>query len=111
MEKFFSTIITIILVFWLIRWVCVLIGPWLLKTFAKQMMKKAGFDPSAFSGQSQTEAEERSNASDGSRTETVNSGKWWKTDEVILKPTRHDGQRLSDILGGEYVDYEEVQST
>lgn len=72
------------------------------------MMKKAGFDSSAFSGQSQTQTDGNDSNSDSSRTETVNSGKWWKTDEVILKPTRHEGQRLSDILGGEYIDYEEV---
>ena len=46
---------------------------------------------------------------DRGKAETVKNGKWWKTDEVILKPSRRHGERIADILGGEYIDYEEVE--
>lgn len=104
MEKFLGIVFTAILVFWLLKWLFVLIGPWLLKLFAKRMMKKAGFDTSAGFG-SNTQAEK----DDDSRADTLKSDKWWKPDEVILKPSRHNGQSISDILGGEYIDCTEVE--
>ncbi len=110
MEKFFATILTLILIFWVLKWVFVLIGPWLLKVFAKRLMKKAGFDQSAFSGASSGQGQQQEAEGD-SRTETMKSGKWWKEDEVILKPSRRNGQRISDILGGEYIEYEEVSAS
>lgn len=110
MEKFIATILTIILVFWVLKWIFALIGPWLLKLFAKRMLKKAGFDESAFSGSTSGQASDKGEEED-SRTETVKSGKWWKEDEVILKPSRKNGQRISDILGGEYIEYEEVSAS
>lgn len=104
-----ATILTIILVFWVLKWVLALIGPWLLKLFAKRMLKKAGFDESAFSGS--TSGQSFKQEEEDSRTETVKNGKWWKEDEVILKPSRKNGQRISDILGGEYIEYEEVSAS
>lgn len=99
LERFLSTVIIILLVFWVLRWVFALIGPWLLTLFAKHLMKKAGFTPPP-----------SSTATDDStaKTDTVKSGKWWKPDEVILKPHRQQGQRVSDILGGEYIECQEV---
>ena len=105
MEKFFATIFTIILVAWALKWLLVIIGPWLLRLFAKRMMRKAGFGTgdTASAGKNADRAE-------GGKTETVKSGKWWKTEEVILKPSRRHGERISDILGGEYIDYETVET-
>lgn len=100
LERFLSAVITILLVFWILRWVFALVGPWLLSLFAKRLMKKAGFTPPPSSGSAKTDST--------SKTDTVKSDKWWKPDEVILKPHRQQGQRLSDILGGEYVDCQEV---
>ncbi len=108
MEKFLSTILTIIIVLWVLKWVFKLIGPWLLSLIAKRLMKKAGFDQSAFSGD--TSGQKQQEDEGDSRTETMKSGKWWKEDEVILKPLRKNGQRISDMLGGEYIEYEEVSA-
>lgn len=108
MEKFLSTILTIIIVLWVLKRVFKLIGPWLLSLIAKRLMKKAGFDQSAFSGD--TSGQKQQEDEGDSRTETMKSGKWWKEDEVILKPSRKNGQRISDILGGEYIEYEEVSA-
>ena len=51
MEKFLATIFTIILTIWVLKWVLVLIGPWLLKLFAKRLMKKAGMSGEDMGGQ------------------------------------------------------------
>lgn len=101
MEKLLSFIFTLILVFWVLRLVFRLVGPWLFGLLAKHLMKKAGFTQ-------ETAEDAQTGTSTSSKTDTVKSGKWWKPDEVILKPHRREGQRVSDILGGEYVDCQEV---
>lgn len=91
-----------LLALWILRWVFAIVGPWVMAWLAKYILKKAGVAPSGSDGKTGKES-----ATDG-RTSTVKSDKWWKADEVILKPHRRQGERLSDLLGGEYVDYEEV---
>lgn len=102
MEKFISTLFTIIIVLWILKWVFRLVGPWLMTLLAKSLMKKAGFTPPP--------AADNQSADDTSRASTVKSDKWWKPDEVILKPRREQGERISDILGGEYTDCQEVDT-
>lgn len=74
-----------------------------MRLVAKRMMKKAGFS------QHQDEDAARDDGGSKGRAETVKGDKWWKPDEVILKPHRREGQRLSDLLGGEYTDYQEIE--
>ena len=102
MEKFISTILTVLLVIWVLRWVFAIGGPWLMGLLAKHILKKAGLAHD----DTGSRAEKKTAAT--SKASTMKSDKWWRPDEVILKPHRRQGQRLSDLLGGEYIDYEEV---
>lgn len=104
MEKFISTILTVLLAIWVLRWVFAIVGPWLMGLLAKHILKKAGLAGNETGGKTEKET-----ASAG-KTSTMKGDKWWKPDEVILKPHRRQGERLSDILGGEYVDYEDVET-
>ncbi len=97
MEQFLATLITIAIVIYALKFVFALVMPWLLKRFAKSMMRKAGFTPTEDTGQ---EADEKQK---GRKTRFG----WGRTDEV-LRVRRHRGQTLSDVLGGEYISYEEV---
>lgn len=102
MEKFISTILTVLLVIWVLRWVFAIVGPWLMGLLAKHLLKKAGL-----AGNETRSKAEKETAATG-KTSTMKGDKWWKPDEVILKPHRRQGESLSDLLGGEYIDYEEV---
>ncbi|MCQ7582458.1 hypothetical protein NP174_23235, partial [Salmonella enterica] len=95
----------IILTLWVLKLVLRLVGPWLMAFVAKRLIRKAGFGDAfgqATEGARQTDS--------GSTTGTVKGDKWWKPDEVILKPRRRQGQSVSDILGGEYVDFQQTNS-
>lgn len=104
MEKFLSTILTLLPALWVLRWVFAIIGPWLMGLLAKHILKKAGF------AGNETGSKAENETASASKTSTVKGDKWWKPDEVILKPHRRQGESLSDILGGEYIDYEEVET-
>ena len=97
MEKFLSTLFVILIVLFILKWVARLLLPWLLTLFAKRMMKKAGFQ------MPQQEEPEEKDKKDRS---------WWGGggDSDSLKPRMRDGETVSDVLGGEYVDYEEVKT-
>lgn len=97
MEQFLATLLTIVIVVYVLKYVFALVMPWLLKRFAKSMMKKAGFTPPDDAGQEAAEKPKRQKTRFG----------WGKTDEV-LRVRRRQGQTLSDILGGDYIQYEEV---
>lgn len=94
MEKFLSTLIIIFIVLYILKWLFRLIMPWFLKIFAKKMMKQAGFQ--------MPEDDARQDAEKKSRTRG-NSSK-----DFYLKPHRREGQSWSDVLGGEYIECEEV---
>lgn len=104
MEKFLSTILTFLLALWVLRWVFAIIGPWLMGLLAKHILKKAGL------ADKETGSKTEKETSSAGKASTIKSDKWWKPDEVILKPHRRQGESLSDILGGEYIDYEEVET-
>ncbi len=97
MEKFLSTLFVILLVLFILKWVGRLLLPWLLTLFAKRMMKKAGFQMPEQDEQEEQDKKDRS---------------WWGRgdDSDSLKPRMRDGESVSDVLGGEYVDYEEVKT-
>lgn len=97
MEQFLATLLTIVIVVYALKYVFVLVMPWLLKRFAKSMMKKAGFTPPEDEGRDDPEKPKRRKTRFG-----------WGRDEEPLKVRRRQGQTLSDILGGEYIPYEEV---
>jgi len=99
MEKFLGTIFTIIIVFYLLRIVVRLLYPLLLKLFLKKVEKKMGqqdgsffFTGADFQNHKQTQAE-----GDVTVQYTQN------------KKTNDKGQTISEELGGEYVDFEEVK--
>ncbi len=96
MENFLSTLFVILIVLFVLKWVARLLLPWLLTLFAKRMMKKAGF-------QMPRQEEQEEGKKDRS---------WWGRggDSDSLKPRMRDGESVSDVLGGEYVDYEEIKT-
>lgn len=98
MEKFLSVVFVILIVLFVLKWVARLLMPWLLTLFAKHMMKKAGFQMPQ-----EEEPQEEKNKKDRS---------WWGGggNPDPLKPRMRDGESLSDVLGGEYVDYEEIKT-
>ena len=81
MEKFFSLIFTLLLIFFVLRLFFRLVMPLALKLFLKRMSKKFGTQP-----------EEKSE------------------NDFTYRPKKDkNGQTLSEKLGGEYVDFEEVK--
>lgn len=92
-----ATLLTIAIVIYALKFVFALAMPWLLKRFAKSMMRKAGFTQPQDAGRETTEKPK------GRKTRFG----WGKTEEV-LRVRRRQGQTLSDVLGGEYISYEEV---
>lgn len=96
MEKFLSTLFVILIVLFVLKWVARLLLPWLLTLFAKRMMKKAGFQ---MPRQEEQEEEKKDRS-------------WWGRGGApdSLKPRMRDGESVSDVLGGEYVDYEEIKT-
>lgn len=92
-----ATLITIAIVIYALKFVFALVMPWLLKRFAKSMMRKAGFTPPEDAGR---EADEKPK-------EWKTRFGWGRTEEV-LRVRRRRGQTISDVLGGEYISYEEV---
>ncbi len=83
-----ETIIVAILVLYGLSIVLKLVGPWLMRWLlgraAKKMFADVGGEPAQ---------EKSSPRRDGNG---------------VLRPRVREGQSISDILGGEYVDYEEV---
>lgn len=97
MESFLATLITILLVVYALRWLFSLLAPWLVKAFARRVMRKAGFStPGAGQGGGGRGKKER-------RGRFAGSG-----DDMVLRPRRRQGQSLSDLLGGEYVPFTEI---
>lgn len=96
MEKFLSTLITILIILFALKWLAKLLLPWLLKTFAKRMMRQAGFNTDPF-----TSTADSPNAPPRSSPRPSHS-------DEFLRPKRHLGQSISDTLGGEYIDYQEI---
>ena len=81
MEKFLSILITAILVFYAIKFAMRIIGPWLLKKWISKMI---GSNPFNVFGST--------------------------NDDGQNQQQKHDGKkRVSDELGGEYIDYEEIK--
>lgn len=96
MEKFLSTLFTILIVLFALKWVVKLLlaSPWVQKFLVKRLMKMAGLHIPQEEEPRQTERESKSR-----RT---------KPTDDYMKPTRRKGQTWSDVLGGEYIDYEEL---
>lgn len=94
MEKLLGIIITITIVFYLIPIVIRLISPLLMKLFLGKMQKR--FEQQFNSAQSQTYD---NTSSEGDVTVNYSS----------QRKTNKNGQTLSEELGGEYVDFEEVK--
>ncbi len=93
MEKLLSVIITAIIIFYLIRIAFRLLSPLLLKLFLGKMQKR--FE------QQFTNANNQHQHSNTEGDVTV--------DYSAQRKTNKNGQTLSDELGGEYVDFEEVK--
>lgn len=96
MESFLATLITVLLLLYVLRWLFALAAPWLVKAFARRVMRKAGF---AMPG---GEQERKDPGKEGARR-YAGSG-----DDMVLRPRRRQGQSLSDMLGGEYVPFTEI---
>ena len=96
MEKFLSTLFTILIVLFALKWVVKLLlaSPWVQKFLIKRLMKMAGF-------RMPQEKETR-------QTERGGKSKRTKPTDDYMKPTRREGQTWSDVLGGEYIGYEEL---
>lgn len=91
MEKLLSVIITAIIIFYILRIAFRLLSPLLLKLFLGKMQKR--FE------QQFTNANNQHSNTEGDVT----------VDYSAQRKTNKNGQTLSDELGGEYVDFEEVK--
>lgn len=109
MEKFLGTLITILLIFYIVKLLFRLLMPFFLKLFVKNINKKfenmSGqqfggnpFGNGAYSAGSQYQNSTNSQEGDVSIDMTK-----------AYRKTNDKGQTLSEELGGEYVDYEEVK--
>lgn len=96
MESFLATLITILLLLYVLRWLFALAAPWLVKAFVRRVARKAGF--------SMPGAEQEPKASG-----KADAGRFAGTgDDMVLRLRRRRGQSLSDVLGGEYVPFTEI---
>lgn len=103
MERFLGTVITIILIFYIIKYLIRLLAPFLITHMAKKMAKKFN-DGQAFNGQGFNgfytnfgeDAQQEQKSEEGDIT-------------IQRQQKAKKGQSLSEELGGEYVDYEEVK--
>lgn len=96
MESFLATLITILLLFYVLRWLFALAAPWLARAFVRRVARKAGFSMPG------REREPKASGKGGSGR-FAGSG-----DDMVLRPRRRQGQSLSDVLGGEYVQFTEI---
>ncbi len=94
MEKFLSTLLTIIIIFYLVRIALRLLMPLLLKLFVGKMQKRFN--------------QQFGNFDYSDNTQQKNEGDI-TVDKTTQRKTNKNGQTLSDELGGEYVDFEEVK--
>lgn len=92
MEKILGTIITIILVFYIIKFVFKLFMPFLLKYIINKKM-----------GHFFTNFDSTQHYSSDKENEYKQEG------EVTIKGKKKKSGNISDELGGEYVDYEEIK--
>lgn len=97
MEKILGTIITIILIFYLLRFLFVLAVPLIMRHFMKKMEKKMGQQGGPFYSDFST-----ADNSDKEEGEVTINGS-------TQRKTNDKGQTMSEELGGEYVDFEEVK--
>ena len=81
MEIFLAIVITAGLVYYVLRFVMRLVGPWLVRTFLKRFM--------------------------GVSRPTEDSIAVRTDDGIVLRPRLHEGERISDRLGYDYSDIEE----
>ncbi len=98
MEHFFTSLLTFIIIFYLISYLFRLAAPYLMKFFLKRMAKKAD-------AQYGTNFSEDNNKDDKKNNQRRS---WFSSSEVVLKPHLRQGQSISDLLGGEYINYDEV---
>jgi len=94
MEKFIGTILTIIIIFYVVRILFRLLMPLLLKIFVGKMQKR-------FEQQFEYDTN-NSNYSANTEGDVI-------VENTNRRKTNKKGQTLSDELGGEYVDFEEVK--
>ncbi len=94
MEKLISTLITIAIILFALKWIAKLLLPSLLKLLAKKIIRNAG---------------PNTNNHNTTTNNTNNTPPRPSHPDDILHPKRHDGQTLSDILGGEYINYQEIK--
>lgn len=100
MEKFLGTILTILIVIYLLRIVGRLLFPFILKLFVRKMEKKMKEQGGAFytnMGGNTDSYQQTHEEGDVTVQFTQN------------KKTNDKGQTISEELGGEYVDFEEVK--
>ena len=96
MEKLLSIIVTAAIVFYVLKLIMRIAGPWLLGFFLKRTFGEEA--ARAYAEQRETAKEEQRRETGTERLKT--------TDGEYLRPHRHEGESLSDMLGGEYIDYE-----
>lgn len=96
MESFLATLITILLLLYVMRWLLALVAPWLVKAFVRRVARKAGFPTHGGEPARKTRPK-------GGAGRFAGSG-----DDMVLRPRRRQGQSLSDLLGGEYVPFTEI---
>ncbi len=96
MESFLATLITILLLLYVLRWLFALAAPWLVKAFVRRVARKAGFSTPGGGQGAKASAK-------GGSGRFAGSG-----DDMVLRPRRRQGQSLSDMLGGDYVPFTEI---
>lgn len=101
MEQFLGTVFIVIIVLYLLKWLFVLLSPLLLKLFVKKMTQTYG---GAQGNQADEPRAQRAYADDdGPMSARTKEG-------IVLRVRRKQGQSISDVLGGEYVSFEEVSN-
>lgn len=93
-----GVIITFLLSLYLLGLLARILLPWLLKVFVGNVMRSQGMD---WGGESQGESEKKKGTNG-------RSSSFFGRRSEGLKVRRKEGQTLSDVLGGEYIEYEEV---
>lgn len=98
MEKFFAIVITIILIFWIIKLLMRLLMPFIMRRMVKRMQNRMQDQFTQQFGQF--------NQYNNSTEETHAEG-----DVKIQYPNQKqtNDTSISDELGGEYVDFEEIK--
>lgn len=106
MERFLSILFIVIIVIFLLRWLCLLLAPWLMKLLVKRVQKD--FGAGTFSGNFGSFGSQPNQDESPNQTTSRARASSGADGEIFLKVHRKPGQSLSDLLGGDVVQFEEI---